>query len=189
MNAWKVDAIAAYMSGVVALGMRLLVCLLNDDDPSKCSARKLIRFNMLTKVYKPPYDTLLLDPYATTPLHRLYSSTSITVVDCSWANASSIFHRIRVKESNRRRLPLLLAANPINYAKLARLSTAEALAAACYILGYEDLSFNILNKFKWGHTFMELNRELLEEYKGANTIQDIVRIEEEYFKIKSNFLL
>lgn len=165
--------------------MRLLVCLFNDDDPSKCSAKKLIRFNILKRVYKPPYDTLLLDPFISTPLHKGDSSRSITVVDCSWVNASSIFRRIRVKDGNRRRLPLLLAANPINYAKLARLSTAEALAAASYILGYDDLAFDILNKFKWGHTFIELNKELLNEYSNAKSIQDISRIEEEYFKIKS----
>jgi pre-rRNA-processing protein TSR3 len=166
--------------------MRLLVYMLKDDDPSKCTARKLVRFSMLEKVNRIPYDTILLDPYTDTPLYKGDSScNSITIVDCSWINASSIFSRVRVR--SRRRLPLLLAANPVNYAKLAKLSSVEALSAACYILGYEELASRLLNKFKWGHTFMELNRDLLEEYRDADSIYDIVRIEEEYFKIKSEY--
>jgi pre-rRNA-processing protein TSR3 len=47
----------------------------------------------------------------------------------------------------------------------------------------------LLNKFKWGHTFMELNRDLLEEYRNADSIDGIARIEEEYFKIKSKYLV
>ncbi len=168
--------------------MKLLVYMLNDDDPSKCSARKLIRFSMLERVNRVPYDTILLDPYSDTPLHKGDSSyNSITIVDCSWINASSIFARVRVR--TRRRLPLLLAANPVNYAKLAKLSSVEALSAACYILGYEELASRLLDKFKWGHTFMELNRDLLEEYRDADSIYDIARIEEEYFKIKSEYLV
>ncbi len=162
--------------------------MLNDDDPSKCSARKLIRFRMLEKVNRIPYNTILLDPYSNTPLYKGDSSyNSITLVDCSWVNASSIFSKVRARV--RRRLPLLLAANPVNYAKLAKLSSAEALSAACYILGYEELAYMLLNKFKWGHTFMELNRDLLKEYRNADSIDGIVRIEEEYFKIKSKYLV
>jgi len=168
--------------------MRLLAYILNDDDPSKCSARKLIHFRMLERVNRVPYHTILLDPYSNIPLYKGDSSyNSITLVDCSCANTSSIFSKVRAKV--RRRLPLLLAANPVNYAKLAMLSSVEALAAACYILGYEELAYMLLNKFKWGHTFMELNRELLKEYRDADSIYEIARIEEEYFKIKSKYLV
>jgi pre-rRNA-processing protein TSR3 len=168
--------------------MRLLAYMLNDDDPSKCSARKLIRFRMLERVNRIPYNTILLDPYSNTPLYKGDSSyNSITLVDCSWVNAPSIFSKVRVRV--RKRLPLLLAANPVNYAKLAKLSSVEALAAACYILGYEELAYMLLNKFKWGHTFMELNRDLLEEYRNADSIDGIARIEEDYFKIKSKYLV
>mgnify|MGYP000315822260 CR=1 FL=1 len=167
--------------------MRLLVYILEDDDPEKCSARKLVRFGMLERINRVPYYTMLLDPYSNIPLYKGDSGNSITVLDCSWANAPNVFSRVKVKK--RRRLPLLLAANPVNYAKLARLSSVEALSAACYILGYEELASKLLNKFKWGHTFMELNGELLKEYRDADSIYEIARIEEEYFKIKSEYLL
>jgi len=167
--------------------MRMLVYILEDDDPKKCSARKLVRFGMLKRINRVPYDTILLDPYSNIPLHKGDSCNSMTVLDCSWVNTPNVFSRVKVEK--RRRLPLLLAANPVNYAKLARLSSVEALSAACYILGYEELASKLLNKFKWGHTFMELNGELLKEYRDADSIYEIARIEEEYFKIKSEYLV
>ncbi|MEM0365076.1 MAG: DUF367 family protein [Candidatus Nitrosocaldus sp.] len=160
----------------------LLVYMLGDDDPSKCSARRLLRFNMLKRVSRVPYRTILLDPYSSTPLINgdAVECPSITLVDCSWVNAYRVFSRLRA--SKRRRLPLLLAANPINYAKVAKLSSVEALAAACYILGYKHLAYELLSKFKWGSTFITLNNELLEEYSNAGGVDDVVMIEYEYFK-------
>lgn len=160
--------------------MNLLVYMVGDDDPSKCSASKLIRFNMLKRVSRVPYRTILLDPYSSIPLLKSDSNdcSSLTLVDCSWANAHRVFTRL--KALKRRRLPLLLAANPINYARVAKLSSVEALAAACYILGCEHLAYELLSKFKWGCTFLTLNGELLDEYRRAESVDDIVRIEHEY---------
>jgi pre-rRNA-processing protein TSR3 len=80
-----------------------------------------------------------------------------------------------------RRLPLLLAANPINYSKLGKLSTVEALAGSLYILGYQQMANELMNKFKWGHTFLELNCNILEDYANAETKTRITEIEKEYF--------
>ncbi|MEM2923667.1 MAG: DUF367 family protein [Candidatus Nitrosocaldus sp.] len=162
--------------------MNLFVYMLKDDDPSKCSANKLLRFNMLKRVSRVPYRTILLDPYSSIPLLGSDSNAdehlSLTIVDCSWVNAHKVFSRI--KALKRRRLPLLLAANPINYAKIAKLSSVEALAAACYILGYEHLAYQLLSKFKWGSTFITLNLQLLEEYRRAESVEDVVKIEHDY---------
>ena len=38
-----------------------------------------------------------------------------------------------------------------------------------------------MNKFKWGHTFFELNGNLLEEYTNAKSMIEIVQCEKEYF--------
>ena len=75
----------------------------------------------------------------------------------------------------------MLAANPVNYAKLGKLSSAEALAGALYVLGDKKLAADIMDKFKWGHTFLELNSNLLEDYVGAETEDQIVQLEKEYF--------
>ena len=54
----------------------------------------------------------------------------------------------------------MLAANPTNYAKLGKLSSVEALAGALYILSEKELAAKMMDKFKWGHTFLELNVDL-----------------------------
>ena len=78
---------------------------------------------------------------------------------------------------NNRKLPALLAGNPTNYAKLGMLSTSEAISAALYILEYKEQAYEIMNKFKWGHTFIELNYNLLEDYSNITDPQRIKEIE------------
>jgi pre-rRNA-processing protein TSR3 len=80
----------------------------------------------------------------------------------------------------RKRLPRLLAANPVNYGRHSRLTTVEALAAALYILGDERRARELLNKFKWGPTFLSLNAAALGEYAAALTAADVLAIERAY---------
>ena len=80
-----------------------------------------------------------------------------------------------------RALPLLVAANPVNYGKVSKLSTVEALASALYILGNQDQARELLGKFKWGPVFTELNKDLLKSYSKALKAKDIIDIQNEYF--------
>jgi pre-rRNA-processing protein TSR3 len=75
----------------------------------------------------------------------------------------------------------MLAANPINYAMPSKLSSAEALAGSLYILGEQELAVKIMDKFKWGHTFLELNFNLLKDYAQAKSISEVMQLEREYF--------
>ena len=75
----------------------------------------------------------------------------------------------------------MLAANPTSYAKLGKLSSAEALAGALHILGEKVLAAEMMEKFKWGHTFLELNSNLLDDYAKAETEEQVVQLEKEYF--------
>ncbi|MCH2406247.1 MAG: DUF367 domain-containing protein, partial [Nitrosopumilus sp.] len=68
----------------------------------------------------------------------------------------------------------------INYAKLNKLTTVEALAAAVYILGDSDLTHTLLKKFKWGATFFALNKNLLQDYSKAQSESEILEICHEY---------
>jgi pre-rRNA-processing protein TSR3 len=74
-------------------------------------------------------------------------------------------------------LPILIAGNPTNFAKATKLSTAEAIAGALYIAGFKDEAERVLSIFTWGHTFFELNANLLESYAAAKDSADIVRIQ------------
>jgi len=44
----------------------------------------------------------------------------------------------------------------------------------------EKLSKILLEKFNWGHTFLELNENLLQDYKNANSENEVIEIIHEY---------
>jgi pre-rRNA-processing protein TSR3 len=74
-------------------------------------------------------------------------------------------------------LPILIAGNPTNYSKPTKLSTVEALAGALYIAGFREEAEKLLSIFTWGHTFLELNADLLEAYAGAKDSTEIVKMQ------------
>jgi len=143
--------------------------MLKQDDPKKCTAAKLVKFGLANDIHKTSAKTLVLDPFAEkTLLHKDKKLiNSVTGIDCSWNLADKTF--VKKFTGIRRKLPPLFAGNPVNYSKLNKLTTVEAISAALYILGYSDLSLKILDKFKWGHTFYELNKGLLAEYSKLDS--------------------
>ncbi len=42
-------------------------------------------------------------------------------------------------------------------------------------------ALDIMNKFKWGHTFIDLNYNILEDYSNATEQSQTKQIEKEYF--------
>ena len=161
--------------------LKLFVCHLKEDNPKKCTATKLKRFGFVSFVTRCPRKSIVLNPLSQKILlnkdSELIRRFGICVIDGSWKNISVIFNKPRRLD---RRLPLLVAGNPINYGKIGKLSTVEAFAAALYIIGSTKLASELLSKFKWGHTFLELNRDLLDEYAKSN-YQEIIAIEKEIF--------
>ena len=81
-------------------------------------------------------------------------------------------------------LPLLLAANPVNWGKPSKLTTAEALAASLYLIGNEKQARDLLSAFNWGEQFFVLNKEPLDAYKNANSSQELVDLQFEFFNIE-----
>ena len=167
------------------LKVRLYVLRVEGDDPKKSTALKLVRLGLAKKVRlnDVPPKAIVLDPfsnYILSPLDRPYIERyGLVVVDTSWNKPihelKAIFSRVR---GVHRVLPLLFAGNPINYAVPTKLSSVEALAAALYITGFKGEAKLLLSKFKWGHTFLELNMELLEGYSSASNVNDVLRIQD-----------
>jgi pre-rRNA-processing protein TSR3 len=154
--------------------------MLKQDDPRKCSAVKLVKFGLAKQVKQTTPYTLVLNPFSKKTLFKSDKKfiRSITGIDCSWNLVTTTFNKPFPGIS--RKLPPLLAGNPINYSKLNKLTTVEALAASVYILGNFALANTLLSKFKWGHTFYELNKNILEDYTKAQSESDIVEICDEY---------
>jgi pre-rRNA-processing protein TSR3 len=156
---------------------------MGQDDPTKCTARKMIHMELakgVSRKFHASDSTIVLNPYA----HRVLSppdrgAKGILVVDCSWNLAQETF--FRKLGGKHRMLPVLLAANPTNYAKPSMLSSVEALAAALYILGEVDLADEYLALYKWGPTFKALNAEPLEAYRKARTEGKVLQEEREFF--------
>ena len=145
--------------------VRLVVLHLDQDDPRKCSARKLARFDLVELVNRPqlvPYPGVILDPFAAEDVAPYHGPAArlrgLVAVDCSWEWAQEVFGKLRARGGFRVKLPGLMAANPINYGKPDKLTTVEALAAALALLGHPDQGRHLLGKFKWGPQFIELNR-------------------------------
>jgi len=154
--------------------------MLKQDDPRKCSAAKLVKFGLAKPVTRTASRTLILNPFSKKTLLKSDKKfvNSITGIDCSWNLVTPTFKKPFTGIS--RKLPPLLAGNPMNYSKLNKLSTVEALAGAVYILGESDLTHNLLQKFKWGNTFFELNKNLLQDYSKAQSEAEILDICHEY---------
>jgi pre-rRNA-processing protein TSR3 len=160
--------------------MELLIYHANQCDPKKCTGRKLARFKLarLTKRMNELRHCLVLSPFAEKALSQEdRGERCLAALDCSWAQAEEVFARQNLKS---RALPFLVAANPVNFGKPFQLSTVEALAAALVIMGYSQRAEEILAKFSWGHVFLELNREPLQEYAAAVDSSEVVRIQMEY---------
>lgn len=158
----------------------LLVYHVSQDDPKKNTARKLARFQLaeLTdKVHRIPRGAVLLDPFAEKALSRedldAARGRGLVALDCSWKHAEQVFPEARSR-AVARALPFLLAANPVNYGKPMQLSTAEALAASCYILGEKEQAASLMSKFGWGEVFLKLNANPLEDYSAAATSREVV---------------
>ena len=160
--------------------MKINVIMLKQDDPKKCSAAKLVKFGLANNIRKTSSRTLVLNPFSNKILLKSDKKlvNSITGIDCSWNHSTNTFSKSFSGVS--RKLPPLLAGNPVNYAKLNKLTTVEALAAALYILGNSETMTSLLAKFNWGHTFFELNENLLNDYQKATSEEDISTIIHDY---------
>ena len=153
----------------------------SDDDPEKCTARKLSRFDMASlhrSNRATPYG-VVLDPFAEqalSPADRAVGD-SLVALDVSWETAEAEGVDL---SGEHRALPYLVAANPVNFGRPFRLTTVEALAAALVILGEREHAEAIIAKFTWGETFLELNEEPLRRYAECEDSTEVVAVQQEY---------
>ena len=166
---------------------------LAQDDPKKNTAVRASKDRLL-RLHKDfrrlPRKGIILEPLCGKVLgpedRDIFEQNGALVgLDCSWAQIeSSVEHVMRKTRLQPRMLPLLLAANPVNWGKPGTLSTVEALAASLYLMGRIDQARELLSKFRWGERFLELNHEPLEAYGNAKSSADLVALQFEFFDIE-----
>lgn len=150
----------------------------NEDDPKKCTARKLRRFKLAVFINRIPSNSIVLYPDSRVRLSLEDSSYQhLVAIDVSWENVANHSFPLRSVRS----LPYMLAANPVNYGKPYKLSTVEAIAASYYILGRKEVAVRMLQKFSWGTQFINLNENPLNDYSRARNSDEIKEIERQYF--------
>ncbi|XP_014475048.1 PREDICTED: ribosome biogenesis protein TSR3 homolog [Dinoponera quadriceps] len=157
---------------------------LKQCDRKKCSGQKLVRHGLVkTLRLGARFPGLVLTPVGTkcvSPTDReIVQEYGCAVVDCSWARLDDTPFN-RMKTPNPRLLPFFVAANPVNYGKPCELSCVEAIAAALTITGFRDEAALYLGKFSWGHSFLELNSELLESYALCKNSEEVIAAQEKF---------
>ena len=142
-----------------------------------------IRSKTETSIKKIPKNAIVLSPFTKKSISKedldIARKNGIIAVDCSWKTAENCFNFLD-KKYNSRALPFVIAANPVNYGKPFKLSTLEAFATVLYIFDEVEHAKEILNLYKWGPHFLELNKEPLEDYRRAKNSNEVIKIMKQY---------
>ncbi|MCU4926603.1 DUF367 family protein [Halobacteria archaeon AArc-dxtr1] len=153
-----------------------------DDDPKKCTARRLEKFDraiLHRSMSAVPYG-VVLNPHAEqalSPADAEEALGTLVALDCSWESAEAAAFSM---PGVHRALPFLVAANPVNFGRPFELTTAEALAAALCIFGENEAAADLLEPLRWGETFLELNEEPLRRYADCADSTEVVAVQSEY---------
>jgi pre-rRNA-processing protein TSR3 len=139
-----------------------LYCLhYNECDPKKCTALKLKKYhliNFITNLEGTINKAVILNPFSNHIISindkEIIRKNGLVVIDCSW---NKIFNHKNHRNGINRRLPPLIAANPVNYGSWEKLSSVEALSAALYLTDFKEQADLLLSKFSWGDSFKVLN--------------------------------
>jgi len=167
--------------------VRIVVYHARQCDPKKCTALKLKRHGLVRLVHQIkflPKRVVVLNPLseiAFSPADKeRIKSFGLAALDFSWEHAENAL--LKSVRGTARCLPYLVAGNPVNFGKPTKLSTVEALAGALYIAGLKEEAYELLSIFKWGHTFIDLNHERLEDYAKAKNSTEIVEMQKRFMK-------
>ena len=162
--------------------IKLTIYHANQCDPKRCTGLRLKRRSfarVVTKTRFLPRRAIVLNPFseiAFSPADReRVENWGLSALDCSWEHAEKVL--LKQLRGTSRCLPILIAGNPVNFGKATKLTTAEAITGALYIAGFKQEAKEILSIFTWGHTFLELNEALLDNYASAENSTEIIEMQ------------
>eukprot|EP00124_Ichthyophonus_hoferi_P003093 Ihof_evm1s248 gene=Ihof_evmTU1s248 len=170
--------------GAIDFPIKLAMWDFQQCDPKRCSGRKLCRLKVVKELrLNQRYHGIVLSPAGTSTVSPadapIIQSAGIAVVDCSWAQLGAVSFSA-IKSPHERLLPYLVAANPVNYGKPCKLNCAEAFAACLYICGFPKEAAMVMGRFKWGHSFIDVNRELLDKYSMCKNSLEVIEVQSQW---------
>lgn len=158
------------------------------DDPRKNTAVRLGRQGLAEVVDQAkrirPH-SVLLNPFAKKAISRedlpQMRKVGLLALDCSWKQAERMFPLLQGKVRSRA-LPFLVASSPARFGTPFELSTAEAIAAALWIVGEERQARRVMSVVPWGKTFFEVNAQPLADYQACQTSHEVVEAQMAYLE-------
>ena len=161
--------------------IRLAMWDFGQCDPKRCSGMKLKRLGYVRVLnLRESFHGIVLSPIGTQLISpddkEIALSAGLAVVDCSWKQLDHT-DVTQLRARHHRALPYLVAANTVNFGKPWRLNCAEALAACLAIFDFQDAADELMNQFKWGHSFFEQNGDYIDAYKTARSAKEMVQMQ------------
>lgn len=163
--------------------VRLAMWDFGQCDPKRCSGVKLKRLGYVRILgLRDSFHGLVLSPIGTEVISpsdkELMLNAGVAVVDCSWKQLDHT-NVSQLRARHHRLLPYLVASNTVNYGKPWRLNCAEAFAACLAIFDMQEAAEELMNQFKWGHSFFEMNGGLIERYKKCKSSEEMIAVQNE----------
>ncbi|KAM1161130.1 hypothetical protein ACFX2B_000258 [Malus domestica] len=186
---WLVTAVTEEEPTATGPKIQLAIWDFGQCDAKRCTGRKLSRFGFLKELcVNNGFGGIVLSPVGTLCVSRedysLIQQKGLAVVDCSGARLDDVPF-VKLCCTAPCLLPWFVAANPVNYGQPCQLSCVEALSAALFICGEEETANLLLGKFKWGHAFLSLNRELLKAYSKCENSAEIISVQNDWLSQNS----
>ncbi|GMH36033.1 hypothetical protein BSKO_03901 [Bryopsis sp. KO-2023] len=164
--------------------IRLAMWDFGQCDRKRCTGIKLVNKGLVRLLHLGiRFPGLVLSPVAEKCVSKedaeLLLAKGVAVVDCSWNKLDEVpFGKTRGAAP--RLLPWLVAGNPVNYGRPCKLSCAEAWAAVLILCGFRAEGEALMGRFKWGHSFLSLNKELLDRYSECETGREMIEVQNEW---------
>jgi pre-rRNA-processing protein TSR3 len=124
---------------------------LDGGDPKKCTGKRMEKFGLgkSVSVRGVPPGAIVLSANGNqilSPADAKKARRGIAVLDMTWTNIDQEPHMRGVLL---RRLPYLLASNPVNWGKPWQLNSAEAVLASLLIMGFDEQADLFMPRFNW----------------------------------------
>lgn len=167
------------------MSVRLGLWEFGQNDAKRDSGSKLVRLGLAQKLGR-SFNGIVLSSEASVVLSASDAETVATCgvagINCSWNRLDEVRFETLGKPRLHRKLPFLVAANPVNYGKPFKMNTAEALAAALVIVGREHDARTVLEPFSYGEEFLRINADAFAAYVGAADAPGVVAAQDAYLK-------